>query len=110
MWMDCWARALFETGSAKVTWIGMATPTTSPDDGVMAVTARSDLGPGTAAKPAGAEPTMATAIAPTTTSTYLTALRNASIPSPTSRPAKCSLMNQSVGVPPTSRYSTSEGV
>src|SRR6185369_2116549 len=79
----------------KVTSTGAATPTTSPDEGVMAVTARSDRGPGTAAKPTGAEPTMATAVAPTTTSTYRTALRNSSIPSPTYRPAKCILVTQS---------------
>src|SRR6185312_1359660 len=61
----------------------------------MAVTVKSFWGPGTAAMPAGAEPTMTTAAALATTSTYRTALRNASIPSPTTRPAKCILVTQS---------------
>ena len=43
---DCSARARLVTGSAKVTSIGAATPTTSPVAGEMAVTARSDVGTG----------------------------------------------------------------
>src|SRR6187397_1434038 len=77
MEMDCSARARLTTGRAKVTSTGAATPTTSPVDGEMSVTARSARGPGTAAMPAGAEPIMATASTPTMTSTYRTTLRNA---------------------------------
>ena len=82
MVIDRSARTRLLTGSAKVTSIGAATPTTSPLAGEMAVTVGPAFGPGTAAIPAGAEPTMATAMTPATTSTYRTAMRNTSIPSP----------------------------
>ena len=109
MVIDCSAAARSLTGSANVTSIGAATPTTSPVAGVMLETERSAFGPGTAAIPAAVELTVATAVTPTTTSTYRTALRNASIPS-ACQPAKFILETPAVGGPATSRNSTSGGV
>src|ERR1700754_1121342 len=102
MVMDCSARARLTTGSAKVTSTGAATPTTSPDAGETAMTAGAPIGPGTAAMPAGAEPTMATDATPTTASTYRTTLRNVH-PFDQSRPAKFILVKAAVSGRTTSR-------